>query len=53
MPCDSSSAPATCPAPPAFPANYLGALNMSTGHITPVTTRGATLEPQGMIFVSP
>ena len=52
-PCDSSSAPATCPAPPAFPANYLGALSMSTGHITPVTTRGATLEPQGMIFVSP
>ena len=52
-PCDSNSAPATCPAPPAFPANYLGALNMSTGHITPVTTRGATLEPQGMIFVSP
>ena len=52
-PCDSSSAPATCPAAPAFPANYLGTLNMSTGHITPVTTRGATLEPQGMIFVSP
>ena len=44
---------ATCPAPRGFPANYLGALNMSTGHITLVTTRGATLEPQGMIFVSP
>lgn len=46
-------APATCPAPAAFAANYPGALNMSTGHITPVIARGATLEPQGMTFVSP
>jgi hypothetical protein len=52
-PCGSNSAPATCPAPPAFPANYLGTLNMSTGHISAVTTSGAALQPQGMIFVSP
>jgi len=50
-PCDSNSAPATCPAPPKYPANYLGRLNMSTGQITPVSLRGPRLEPQGMIFV--
>jgi hypothetical protein len=50
-PCDSNSAPATCPAPPKYPANYLGRLNMSTGQITPVSPRGPRLEPQGMIFV--
>lgn len=51
-PCDSNSAPATCPAPPAYPANYLGVLNMSTGQIDPVTVGGATLQPQGLLFVS-
>ncbi|MBV9793642.1 MAG: hypothetical protein JO016_06835 [Actinobacteria bacterium] len=49
-PCDASNAPATCPAPPAFPANYLGQLNMSTGHISKVTLSGPSLQPQGMIF---
>jgi hypothetical protein len=49
-PCDANNVPATCPAP-GFPANYLGQLNMSTGHITRVSTRGVSLEPQGMIFV--
>jgi hypothetical protein len=49
-PCDASNAPATCPAP-GFPANYLGALNMFTGKIIRVSTRGASLQPQGMIFV--
>ena len=49
-PCDANNAPATCPAP-GFPANYLGQLNMFTGHITRVPTRGVGLEPQGMIFV--
>jgi hypothetical protein len=52
-PCGSNSAPATCPAPPAYPANYLGVLNMSTGQIGPVTVGGATLQPQGLLFVSP
>ena len=50
-PCDADNAPATCPAPPAFPSNYLGLLNMSTGHISPVALHGPALEPQGMIFL--
>jgi hypothetical protein len=50
-PCDANNAPATCPGP-GFPANYLGTLNMFTGHITKVSLGGASLEPQGMIFVS-
>ena len=35
-----------------FPTNYLGQLNMFTGHITPVPVRGAALHPQGLIFVA-
>ncbi len=50
-PCDANNAPATCPAP-GFPANYLGHLDMFTGHIVPVLVRGAALHPQGMIFVA-
>jgi hypothetical protein len=49
-PCDANGAPATCPAP-GFPPNYLGHLDMTTGQITPVSLRGATVHPQGMIFV--
>jgi hypothetical protein len=49
-PCDANNAPATCPAP-GFPPNYLGTLNMFTGKITRVAVHGASLEPQGMIFV--
>jgi hypothetical protein len=49
-PCDANNAPATCPGP-GFPANYLGHLNMYTGHIVPVSVTGAKLNPQGMIFV--
>ena len=51
-PCDSSSAPATCPAPPRYPANYLGTVNPRTGQIAAVTLHGAVLQPQGMLFVS-
>ncbi len=50
-PCDANNAPATCPAPPAFPSNYLGELNMFTGHISAVALHGPALEPQGMIFL--
>ena len=50
-PCDAGNAPATCPAP-GFPANYLGQLNMYTGQITPVKLHGASVHPQGMIFVA-
>jgi len=49
-PCDADNAPATCPAP-GFSPNYLGHLNMYTGQITKVSLRGATVHPQGMIFV--
>lgn len=49
-PCDANNAPATCPAP-GFPPNYLGQLDMFTGHIVPVPVTGAALHPQGMIFV--
>jgi hypothetical protein len=52
-PCGSNSAPATCPAPPKYPANYLGLLNMSTGQVSPVTLPGVALHPQGLLFVSP
>jgi hypothetical protein len=50
-PCDADNAPATCPGH-GFPDNYLGQLNMFTGHITPVSVRGAALHGQGMIFVA-
>jgi len=50
-PCNSNSAPSTCPAPPQFPANYLGQLNMSTGQVTPVHVYGGTLHPVGLVFV--
>ena len=50
-PCGANSAPATCPAP-RFPANYVGHLDMFTGFISPVSLRGATLHPSGMIFVA-
>ena len=50
-PCGANSAPATCPAP-GFPNNYLGHLDMFTGHISPVSLRGVTVHPQGMIFVA-
>jgi hypothetical protein len=52
-PCNANGAPATCPAPPAFPANYLGVLNMSTGQIGQVILHGAAIQPQGLLFVSP
>lgn len=48
-PCDADNAPATCPAP-GFPANYLGALNPWTGHISKLPVRGEALQPHGMLF---
>jgi hypothetical protein len=49
-PCNANSAPATCPAH-GFPANYLGTVNLRTGAITAVITKGAKLNPKGLIFV--
>jgi hypothetical protein len=51
-PCGSNAAPSTCPAPPQFPANYLGTLNPWTGQVDPLTTTGAAIVPQGgLLFV--
>ena len=50
-PCDAGNAPSTCPGP-GFPANYVGHLDMFTGHIFPVSLTGVTVHPQGMIFVA-
>jgi len=50
-PCGANNAPATCPGP-GFPNNYLGHLNMFTGHIVKLALRGASLHPQGLIFVA-
>jgi hypothetical protein len=46
-PCGSNSAPATCPAPPAFPANYLASLNPWTGQVTALHVGGVPFVPQG------
>jgi hypothetical protein len=51
-PCGANSAPATCPAPPAFPANYLASLNPWTGAVTKLSVAGAPYVPQGgLLFV--
>jgi hypothetical protein len=46
-PCGATNAPATCPAPPSYPANYLATLNPWTGLVTPVVIEGAPYVPQG------
>ncbi len=51
-PCDANGAPSTCPAPPAFPPNYLAELNPWTGKLTRVALRGPALTPKGLIFVA-
>ena len=51
-PCGSNSAPGTCPAPPLFPANYLGTLSPWTGQVDPLATTGVAVVPQGgLLFV--
>lgn len=49
-PCNANSAPSTCPAPPTYPANYLGTINLSTGQVSSVPVSGPALHPQGLIF---
>ena len=46
-PCGSNSAPATCPDPPTFPANYLGSVNPWTGQVDALTVGGVPFVPQG------
>jgi hypothetical protein len=51
-PCGANSAPATCPAPPAYPANFLGSLNPWTGQVSAMTVVGEPFVPQGgLVFV--
>ena len=45
-PCSDNNAPSTCPAP-GFPANYLGSLDLATGHVSQLS---AALQPQGLVF---
>ena len=53
-PCGSNAAPASCPAPPTYPANYLGVENPWTGNIQQLNVTGATFTPQGgLLFVAP
>ena len=49
-PCGANSAPSNCPAPPAYPANYLGWLNLATGAVSPVSLDGASVQPGGLVF---
>ena len=53
-PCGSNSAPATCPMPPTYPANFLATLNSYTGQVSQVAVVGAAYVPQGgLLFVPP
>jgi hypothetical protein len=49
-PCNANSAPAVCPAPPAYGANFLGAIDLKTGAVSKVTISGV-VTPKGMVFV--
>ena len=51
-PCGANSAPTTCPAPPTYPANYLGSLNPWTGQVAALKVGGVPAIPQGgLLFV--
>ena len=52
-PCGANSAPASCPAPPAYPANYLATLNPYTGQVTAATVVGAAYVPRGGLLCAP
>ena len=48
-PCNSNSAPSTCPNPPAWQPNSLGSINLATGAVT-IAYHGP-VTPKGMVFV--
>ncbi|HEY2306093.1 MAG TPA: hypothetical protein VGI05_09455 [Streptosporangiaceae bacterium] len=48
-PCNANSAPTTCPAPPAWPVNSLGTINLKTGAVT--TVYHGPMTPKGLVFV--
>jgi hypothetical protein len=49
-PCNANSAPAVCPAPPTYPPNSLGTINLKTGAVGTVAVTGP-VSPKGLIFV--
>jgi hypothetical protein len=49
-PCNANSAPTVCPAPPRYPLNSLGTINLKTGAVGQVTVNGI-VAPKGLIFV--
>jgi hypothetical protein len=49
-PCNANSAPTVCPAPPTYPANTLGTIDLKTGAVANVTVIGP-VAPKGLIFV--
>ena len=49
-PCNANSAPSVCPAPPKYPGNSLGTINLKTGAVGKVTVAGI-VEPKGLIFI--
>jgi hypothetical protein len=53
-PCGSNSAPATCPAPPAFPPNYLASLDPWTGQVSALSVKASSsFTPQGGLAFVP
>jgi hypothetical protein len=52
-PCGSNSAPATCPAPPSYPANFLATINPWSGQVAAVAVEGAVFTPQGGLLFIP
>jgi len=49
-PCNASSAPTVCPAPPKYGPNFLGTINLKTGAVGKITVTGP-VAPKGLIFV--
>jgi hypothetical protein len=49
-PCNANSAPTGCPAPPRYPLNSLGTINLKTGAVGQVALNGV-VAPKGLIFV--
>jgi len=52
-PCGANSAPAICPAPPAYPANYLATLNVNNGQVRALDVDGVAFVPQGGLLFLP
>jgi hypothetical protein len=52
-PCGANSAPPTCPAPPAYPVNFLATLNPWNGEIHGIDVDGAPFAPQGGLLFLP